>query len=127
MYRYFNLKEFDSPDEVGSGGKMRAEFLRRLDTARHISQTPYIITSGFRSIAANNDLIKRGYRASRNSSHLKGWAADIQANDSRTRHRILKGLIEAGFNRIGISGAGFIHVDADPSKKEAVWLYPLNQ
>lgn len=124
MYRYFSLREFDSPDLPGSGNRMRAEFLRRLDTARHISQTPYVITSGFRSLAANDDLIKRGYKASRNSSHLIGWAADIEATNSRTRHRILKGLIEAGFNRIGISSSGFIHVDADPRKKEAVWLYP---
>ena len=102
---------------------MRAEFMRRLDTARHISQTPYVITSGFRTLAANDDLIRRGYKASRHSSHLLGWAADIQATNSRTRHKILKGLIEAGVNRIGISGAGFIHVDSDPTKKEAVWIY----
>lgn len=124
MYRYFNLKEFDSPDEPGSGNRMRAEFVKRLDNARDISQIPYVITSGFRTLAANNDLIRRGYRASRNSSHLLGWAADVEAKNSRDRHRILKGLIEAGFNRIGISPAGFIHVDADPAKKEAVWVYP---
>ncbi len=119
MYRWFSLREFDSPDVPGSGNRMRAEFVKRLDTAREISQTAYIITSGYRSPEQNK---KAGGVSS--SSHLIGWAADIQAKDSRTRHRILKGLIEAGFNRIGISGAGFIHVDADPAKNEAVWLYP---
>lgn len=119
MYRYFSLREFDSPDVPGSGNRMRAEFVKRLDTAREISQTAYIITSGYRSPEHNKKV-----KGLSNSSHLIGWAADIEAKDSRTRHRILKGLIEAGFNRIGISGAGFIHVDADPAKNEAVWLYP---
>jgi hypothetical protein len=50
-----------------------------------------------------------------NSSHLTGWAADIRADSSNRRYLVLKGLIEAGFTRIGI-GQNFIHCDCDPSK-----------
>ena len=57
------------------------------------------------------------------SSHLTGWAADIRADSSNRRFLILRGLLAAGFNRVGI-GQNFIHVDCDPSKAGNVsWLY----
>ena len=35
--RYFDISEFDSPDEPGSGQYMDDEFLEMLDNARHLS------------------------------------------------------------------------------------------
>jgi hypothetical protein len=121
--RYFQISEFDSPDQPGSGSKMDPEFLRMLDQARHHSGIPYRITSGYRSREYQNDLRKRGYPTAKNSAHLNGFAADIAASTSHQRMLILQGLILAKFNRIGISRT-FVHVDDDPSKSPDVcWIY----
>jgi len=118
----FSLSEFDSPDSPGSGKHMTKEFLKKIDKAREISGVPYIITSGFRTPQHNETLKKQGYKASPNSSHLKGVAADISCLDSGTRQKIVNGLIRAGFTRIGISDT-FIHCDCDSDKHDAIWLY----
>jgi len=118
----FSLSEFDSPDSPGSGKHMTKEFLKKIDKAREISGVPYIITSGFRTPQHNETLKKQGYKASPNSSHLKGVAADISCLDSGTRQKIVNGLIMAGFTRIGISDT-FIHCDCDSDKHDAIWLY----
>ena len=120
--KYFTYKEFDSPDEPGSGKNMRHDFLELLDFAREESGTPFKITSGFRTEAYNKDLLKRGYKASKNSSHLKGCAADISCTDSVKRSLIVRALVNVGFTRLGISKT-FIHVDNDPDKSDAIWLY----
>jgi len=120
--KYFTYKEFDSPDEPGSGKNMRHDFLELLDFAREESGTPFKITSGFRTEAYNKDLLKRGYKASKNSSHLKGCAADISCTDSVKRSLIVRALINVGFTRLGIAKS-FIHVDNDSNKPDAIWLY----
>jgi hypothetical protein len=105
--RYFNYHEFDSPDAIGSGEQMMDEvFLEMLDKARHLAGIPFHINSGYRS-----------------PDHNRKVGADIHCVDSRSRAYILGGLIDAGFNRIGIAST-FIHVDDDPSKDaDVVWLY----
>ena len=120
--KYFTFKEFDSPNEPGSGKHMDRDFLELLDTAREEAGIPFKITSGFRTHAYNKDLIERGYQASPNSSHLKGCAADIACGNSEQRSIIIRALINVGFTRLGISKT-FIHVDNDPGKPDAVWLY----
>ena len=116
--RYFDISEFDSPDEPGSGQYMDDEFLEMLDNARHMAGIPFIINSGYRTKAANRDA-----GGLKNSAHLDGFAADIRCNASRERMYIVGALLEAGFNRIGI-GNGFIHVDNDPTKPEdCIWVY----
>ena len=120
--KYFTFEEFDSPDEISSGKHMRREFLELLDFAREEAQIPFKITSGFRTEAYNKDLIKRGYQASPNSSHIKGCAADIACGNSEKRSIMVRALINVGFTRLGISKT-FIHVDNDPSKSDAIWLY----
>ena len=116
--KYFNIEEFDSPDEPGSGQYMDDEFLEMLDNARHLAGIPFIINSGYRTKAANRDA-----GGLKNSAHLDGFAADIRCNASRERMYIVGALLEAGFNRIGI-GNGFIHVDNDPTKPEdCIWVY----
>ena len=116
--RYFNLSEFECPCELGSGSKMDIDFLHKLDEARHIAQTPFKITSGYRCEEHN---IKVGGRVG--SSHLKGLAADIGYNGSRERYLILNALMQVGINRIGIAKT-FIHCDVDNLKdKSVIWLY----
>ncbi len=120
--KYFKLSEFD--DAPGTGKNMKKEFLTKLDKARAIADVPFKITSGYRSKETNDRLIKQGYKASPNSSHLKGCAADIVCKDSATRQKIISGLIQAGFTRIGISKKGnFIHCDTDKDKQDAIWIY----
>jgi len=119
--KYFKLSEFDS-DVKGSGKNMKRDFLKKLDKARDIAKIPFKITSGFRTPQHNERLRKQGYKASANSSHLKGCAADIYCKDSGTRQKIVNGLIMAGFTRIGIADS-FIHCDTDQDKNDAIWLY----
>ena len=114
LYSY----EFDSPDLAGSGERMQPEFIERLHKARKASKVPFIINSGYRTVKHNK---KVGGKPT--SSHLVGWAADIACANSRHRALIMKALILAGFERIGI-GKTFLHVDMDPVKDPDVyWLY----
>jgi hypothetical protein len=92
--KYFQLSEFDSPDEPGSGYLMDKEFLMKLDYARGIAGV-----------------------------HLKGLAVDIGYYGSRERYLILNALMQIGINRLGIA-QGFIHCDVDKRKDpDVIWLY----
>lgn len=116
-YRHFSREEFDSPDEVGSGDKMNEAFINHLHRARVLSNTPFKINSGYRTPSHNR---KVGGKST--SSHLKGLAADIHCTSGHKRVKIVAGLIDAGFRRIGIADT-FIHVDNDSSKPDSIWLY----
>ena len=118
MYKWFKLSAVDAPDRPGSGELMEHEVVQALDIARDIYGYPMIISSGFRSIEAN-----RACGGSPKSSHLLGWAVDIAITNSRRRFLLLEALLDAGFNRIGVS-EDFIHVDMDPNKTpNALWTY----
>ena len=121
---HFELSEFDSPDEIGSGKIMDSNFLAMLDDARGIAGISFRITSGYRTPAHNAKV--GGVSPSNNSkgsSHLYGYAADIAASDSRSKFIIVDSLLKAGFNRIGV-GKTFIHVDNDPDKSpDVIWTY----
>lgn len=115
---YFKRQEFDSPDIKESGDLMDADFLKKLNLARHKAAIPFNINSGYRTKAHNKKV-----GGKRNSSHLIGLAVDISCKDSRSRSIILKSLLAVGFTRIGI-GKTFIHVDDDVYKDQNVtWLY----
>lgn len=97
---------------------MNHDFLSKLDRARKYARVPFRITSGFRCPRHNAEV-----GGKETSSHLRGYAADIAVTSSAVRFRVVRGLMEAGFTRIGI-GKTFIHVDADPDKPDWVtWLY----
>jgi uncharacterized protein YcbK (DUF882 family) len=116
--KHFKLSEFDSPDLPGSGERMDEDFLKLLDKARSIANTPFKINSGYRTPSHNS---KVGGKSS--SSHLKGMAADIHCNDDASRSLIVQALIEVGFTRIGIAKT-FIHVDNDKAKNSnRIWVY----
>ena len=101
---------------------MDQKFMSKLDLARDIAGTPFVVNSGYRCETYNaSDAVK----GKPGSAHLEGLAADIKSVGSRKRYRIIKGLVDAGFTRIGIGfNDGFIHVDLDSSKdEEVIWGY----
>ena len=116
--KYFLESEFDSPDSVGSGNMMETDFLEMLDIARDIAGFPFIINSGFRTIAHNQKI-----GGVKNSSHLMGWAADLHCGTGKRRFLMIEALLDAGFTRLGI-GDTFIHADCDPNKPQmTIWTY----
>ena len=123
MYKWFKMSEFDSPDQPGSGELMEPAVVQALDIARDIYGFPMKVTSGFRTIEYNRQLIEQGYNASPKSSHLLGWAVDIAVPNSERRFLMLEALLDAGFHRIGV-GENFIHADLDPNKTpNCLWVY----
>ena len=115
--KYFKIEEFNC-DGIICYNKMDSNLLKMLDKARGYANTPFKLTSTWRSVEKNNSL----KNSSKNSSHLKGRAVDIACADSVTRQKIVNGLIMAGFTRIGIADT-FIHCDTDKDKNDAIWLY----
>jgi len=114
--RHFTRSEFDC--RCCGRNDMKQDFLLKLDLARDAAGVPFRINSGFR--CKKHNAAEGGTKM---SSHLRGLAADIAAENSPIRFKILMGLIMAGFTRIGI-GPDFIHVDDDPEKPPRVaWLY----
>jgi len=125
--RYFTLSEFDCPSLLESGINMDRAFLDKLEEAREYAGIPFKITSGYRTKKHNEELRKKGYKASANSSHLIGKAADIAVGSGAERYIILNALIKSGFKRIGIAKT-FIHADTDSidqggNKPNSVWTY----
>lgn len=118
---YFKSYEFDSPDVEGSGSKMQKDFIVKLDLARSYANIPFRVTSGYRTESHN-----RKVGGVENSSHRRGFAADISATTNLQRIKIVKAAVYAGIPRIGIS-ENFIHLDDDPTKRESLWLYPASK
>lgn len=116
--KHFSQREFDSPDLAGSGKAMQKSTLKLLEKTRELADTPFIITSGFRTVAHN--LLVGGVDS---SSHTKGYAVDIRCRNGIDRFKIIDSSLKSGFNRIGVSGL-FIHLDNDPNKvKNVIWTY----
>lgn len=114
--RYFDIEEFEC--SCCKEAPMDASFLQRLDKARELAGVPFVITSGYRCLKHNEEV-----GGVPSSSHVKGKAADIKAEGSRERFKIVDALLEAGFDRVGIASS-FIHVDNDDEKSpEVMWVY----
>ncbi len=94
---------YDTPDP---------ELIRMLQAARDLYGKSMIISSGCRCIKHN-----RVVGGATNSAHITGKAADILTPTGIDRYLIIKALIQAGFERLGINfNKKFIHVDIDCSK-----------
>jgi hypothetical protein len=89
-------------------------FLDALEMARIIADIPFVISSGYRCKNHN----KAVGSASRN--HIERKAADILCLNSHDRMRIIAGLVQAGFRRIGIYQK-HIHCDV-MDLQESAWL-----
>ena len=95
---------------------MSHSFMHLLSNARHLSNTPFIITSGFRCKSHNLSI-----GGNPCSAHLVGFAADIRCTNNFNRSTILCGLIKVGFKRLGVYNK-HIHVDLNPSAPNCIWL-----
>lgn len=113
---YFDRSEFTC--RCGCGLNLLQDSLSvRIDRARGVAGVPFVITSGTRCPVHNR---KEG--GSPDSAHLTGHAADIAGVSPRERFLIVKGLIEAGFTRVGVYPWG-VHCDTDPTKDpEVMWI-----
>ena len=105
--KYFELSEFDCncsncANITGTGAYMNPEFLIKLDKARELAKTSFFITSGYRCFEHN---------------------INVGGRVGAQRYAILKGLLDAGFTRIGL-GKTFIHVDCSTEKAQSIiWTY----
>lgn len=100
-YKYFN--PIQDPLMVGVSPTLMAI----ADTARGIAGTPFVITSGLRTVEQNT--IAGGVP---NSAHLKGLALDIACSDTN-RQAILKGLLTCGSELFIEDNEDHIHFDCD--------------
>ena len=114
--KHFKMSEFACP--CCGESEMSSDFIADLNFAREIAETPFVITSGYR--CQNHNAVVGGVAS---SSHTRGCAVDIKADNSRHRFLIINSLLQAGFTRLGIADT-FIHVDSDGLKdKEVIWTY----
>ena len=114
--RFFKNAEFNCP--CCNEHRMDFDTVDMLITARVFAEVPFIITSAWRCEKHNKKV-----GGKKDSAHLYGKAVDISAPDSAARFKIVYGLVNAGFTRIGI-GWKFIHADTDHNKDaEVLWVY----
>ena len=107
---HFDIREFDSPDQPGSGVYMKIKFLEMLDAAREQAGIPLRVNSGYRTPEHN-----AAVGGVPDSAHTRGWAADIAAGTLEQKIRIVRAARSVGFNRFGIYDT-FVHLDCDPGK-----------
>jgi len=97
---------------------MDPAFMRKLQKARDAAGIAFEINSGYRCEVHN-----KAVGGKDNSSHRRGCAVDIRADNPHTREVISAALTAAGFTRRGVA-SNFIHVDDDPEKThQQRWLY----
>lgn len=101
-YTYFK------PSEVIN---LKPEFVTKLDKARGIAGVPFIISSGYRDPAHNQEV-----GGVKDSAHETGLAVDLVVKDSVSGGKILLALAQAGLTRFGFYKDGHIHVDMDLTK-----------
>jgi len=115
-YTNFKISEFACP--CCGENETQHELIEGLDRAVNLAGVPFVISSGYRCEKHNERV---GGIAS--SSHLRGLAADSECLTSKARMKMVKALLDVGFDRIGIS-SNFIHVDVDRTKPPGViWTY----
>jgi uncharacterized protein YcbK (DUF882 family) len=94
------------------------DMLNAAELLMYPSTIPLPLNSGYRCAKHNAEV---GGKPS--SAHRTGEAVDIMVRSSGERHRLLKALLSAGFNRIGI-GANFLHADSSLTlPQNVIWMY----
>jgi len=89
-----------------------------LEKLRKHLKKPVVINSAYRCVKHN-----RAIGGVPGSAHIRGYAVDIKALHSATRHRIIDFLLKEGIQRVGVASS-FVHFDVDPDKpKPALWTY----
>ena len=104
-WKYFTKEEFHCKCGNCTTNGIQDELIDKLDKARGISNVSYKINSGYRCEAHNSAI-----GGAPQSLHKFGRAADIHVADNHSRYMILKGLFEAGLDRVLIY-KNFIHAD----------------
>lgn len=99
--------------------QMQQTTLYKLFTARKKSTIKFVIRSAVR--CPKHNMLKGGKN---NSAHLRGYAVDIGFGNMEECLIIVKALLAAGFERLGINfQLMFIHVDDDPSLPKGIFRY----
>ncbi|MDR1008016.1 MAG: peptidase M15 [Campylobacteraceae bacterium] len=111
---HFDNNEFTCKCGCGLNNISRL-LVEKLERVRKACGVKFVITSGCR--CAKHNAAVGGVA---NSSHVKGYAADIALTDYN-RVIIIQALRKE-FNRIGIA-KNFVHVDVDPDLSIAEWRY----
>jgi len=126
--KFFKKNEFDCKCGCG-GNEMSPVFLKKLDAHRERLDFPFIVTSGYRCPAHNNNVSTTGL----NGPHTTGRAADFHVFGHKA-YRFIHIAARAGFySGIGLKLHGahasrFIHVDDleshDNRFRPTIWTYP---
>lgn len=115
--KWFKDDEFKC--KCGCGMDVKAELKEKLEDARELAGSAFIITSGARCLEHNHKIGSKD-----TSSHIKGLAADIKYQDDLHLTRIVHALSRVGFVRIGVNEKlKFIHCDLDSQKPASVFGY----
>lgn len=114
LTKNFNRNEFKCP--CCGLNNISISLVNQLQEARNFANVPFLITSGTRCVTHNRET-----GGAKDSSHLKGLACDISANNALTRYVIANALFQAKFTRIEICEK-HIHVDIDTMKPNGLFL-----
>ena len=115
--KYFKQEEFDSPDVKGSGEEMNEKLILLLDDLRDKIGQPLKITSGFSTVRYNSAI-----HGAINSAHMRGKAADISANTTLLRFKIVNEALKLGIVRMEIAPL-HIHIDIDETLPQNVIIH----
>lgn len=119
--KYFSEAEFRRCTPPCSLQDMRQDVMMRLDNARYQAGIPFVLNSAYRSVEYEKSKGRSG-----NSAHTRGYAVDIRCNTMGNRMKVVRALLDNGFNRIGIAGT-YVHADFDPKlSQNLIWLYDKN-
>ena len=117
--KYFSKAEFSC--QYTGENKIEDSLLLKIDELRERCGFPFIITSGYRSLAHPIERAKK----TNTGTHAQGIAADIRVRDGVQRFKIVEEAIKMGFTGIGVA-TDFVHVDIrslDTNESPVMWCY----